>query len=71
MPTDNMRNSNPKPRNRAANRLMSSSLKMTPDFVWHFGRDTSKTKNHDVKKVPMMSRTVARCGNTVGLMGET
>lgn len=30
----------------------------------------SNTKNHPVRNVPMARRTVARCGNTDGFMGE-
>lgn len=71
IPTDSIRNSTPKPRNSAANKLINSSLKTTPVLGQHFGRDTSKTKNQDVKNVPMISKTAAKCGNTDGLMGDT
>lgn len=71
MPTDRNRNSKPKPRNIAANKLMSNSLKMRPVLLNPFGRETTKTKNHAVKKVPITNRTNAKCGNTDGLMGDT
>lgn len=61
----------------AANRLISNSLNIVPSLVLIvpsfptiFGRDTSKTKNQAVKNVPIASNTVAKCGNTAGLMGE-
>lgn len=69
MPTDNNRNSTPKPRNTEANREINSSLKMTPSLLF-FGLDTSNTKNQAVKKVPIAKSTVAKCGNTVGFIGE-
>ena len=68
MPTDNSKNKTPKPRNSAANKLISNSLNITPSLALNFGLDTSKTKNQAVKKVPMKSKTVARCGNTAGLI---
>lgn len=71
MPTDNNRKSTPNPRNIAANKLISSSLKITPSMMLAFGRATSNTKNHAVKKVPMARRTVAKCGNTLGFIGDT
>lgn len=71
MPTDRNRNSSPKPKKMAANRLMSSSLKTRLVLLNPFGRETTKTKNHDVKNVPIISKTVAKCGNTDGLIGDT
>lgn len=71
MPTDRNRNSIPKPRNIAANKLMSNSLKNRLLLLNPFGRETTKTKNHDVKNVPIINSTVAKCGNTDGLMGDT
>lgn len=71
MPTDSKRNRTPNPRNSAANKLISNSLKTTLSFEFNFGRETSNTKNHAVKNVPIPSRTVAKCGNTAGLMGDT
>lgn len=71
MPTESSRNNTPKPRNTAANRLIRSSLKIRLLLLNPFGRDTTNTKNHDVKNVPMMSRTVAKWGNTDGLIGDT
>lgn len=71
MPTDNSRNNKPKPRNTAANKLISNSLKITALLLNPFGRDTTKTKNHDVKNVPMINKTVAKCGNTDGFIGDT
>lgn len=70
MPTDNSRNSSPNPRNVAANKLNSNSLKMNRPWLIPFGRDTTKTKNHDVNSVPMTSKTVANSGNAVGLIGD-
>lgn len=70
MPTDNSRNSSPKPRNVAANKLKNISLMMDPPWLDPFGRDTTKTKNHDVKSVPMTNKTVANSGNAVGLIGD-
>lgn len=61
----------PKPRNTAANRLIKSSLKIAPGLLDAFGRDTTYTKNQDVKNVPMVNSTMAKCGNTDGLIGET
>lgn len=71
MPTDSSRNKTPKPRNTAANKLIKSSLKIRLLLLRPFGRDTTNTKNHDVKNVPMTNRTVAKCGNTDGLIGDT
>lgn len=71
IPTDRSRKTTPNPRKIEANKLMSNSLKMVDSFCEFLGRDTSKTKNQAVKNVPMANRTVARCGNTAGLMGET
>lgn len=71
MPTDRSRNRTPTPRNIAANRLISNSLKITPLLLKFFGRDTTNTKNHDVKNVPMINNTPAKCGNTDGLIGDT
>lgn len=70
IPTDNNKNKTPNPRNSDANKLIKSSLKITPSLKLPFGRDTSKTKNHAVKNVPMARSTVAKCGNTVGFIGE-
>lgn len=50
---------------------MSSSLNTSALLLTPFGRETTKTKNHDVKNVPMISSNVAKCGNTDGLMGDT
>lgn len=71
MPTDRNKNSNPKPKKIAANKLMSSSLKTSALLLTPFGRETTKTKNHDVKNVPIINSNVAKCGNTDGLMGDT
>lgn len=71
MPTDRNRNSSPKPKKIAANKLMSSSLKTSALLLTPFGRETTKTKNHDVKNVPIINSSVAKCGNTDGLMGDT
>lgn len=73
MPTDSRRKSTPKPRNIEANRLISNSLKMTLSFLsplFLLGRLTSNTKNHAVKKVPMVTRTVASIGNAAGEIGD-
>lgn len=71
IPTDRNKNSTPKPKNIAANKLMSNSLKTSALLLAPFGRDTTKTKNHDVKNVPMINRTVAKCGNADGFIGDT
>lgn len=71
MPTDRNRKSKPKPKKMAANKLMSNSLKMRVLLLNPFGRETTKTKNHDVKNVPIIRSTVAKCGNTDGLIGDT
>lgn len=55
----------------AANRLMNNSLKIRVLLLNPFGRETTKTKNHDVKNVPIISNTVAKCGNIDGLIGDT
>lgn len=70
MPTDSSRNSKPHPRNTDANKLNSNSLKMSALWANPFGRDTTNTKNQDVKNVPMTSRTVASNGNADGLIGD-
>lgn len=71
MPTDNSRNNKPKPKNIAANKLINNSLKTIPLLLTPFGRETTNTKNHDVKNVPIISNTVAKCGNTDGFIGDT
>lgn len=71
MPTDRNKNSSPKPKKIAANKLISSSLNTSALLLMAFGRETTKTKNQDVKNVPMISRSPAKCGNTDGLMGDT
>lgn len=71
MPTDSSKNNTPNPRNNAANKLIKSSLNIRPLLLKVFGRDTTNTKNHDVKNVPIINRTVAKCGNTDGLIGDT
>lgn len=71
MPTDRNRNNKPKPRNVAANKLINSSLKTSVLLLTPFGRETTKTKNHDVKNVPIINKIVAKCGNIDGLMGDT
>lgn len=71
MPTDKSRNNRPTPKNIDANKLISISLKMAPVLLDTFGRVTTNTKNQDVKKVPIINNTVAKCGNTDGLIGNT
>uniref|UniRef100_A0A034WCN1 Uncharacterized protein n=1 Tax=Bactrocera dorsalis TaxID=27457 RepID=A0A034WCN1_BACDO len=70
IPTESIRKTTPKPRNIEAQRLIESSLNRVRSLEF-FGRDTTKTKNQAVKKVPIVSNTVARCGNTAGFTGET
>lgn len=70
MPTDSSRNSNPKPRNTDANKLNTNSLKTDAPWANPFGRDTTNTKNQDVKNVPMTSNIEANNGNAVGLIGD-
>lgn len=71
MPTDKSRNNRPTPKNIDANKLINISLRISPVLLNTFGRDTTKTKNQDVKKVPIINNTVAKCGNTDGLIGNT
>lgn len=71
MPTDNSKNNRPNPKNTAANKLINNSLKMAPLLAEPFGRETTKTKNHAVKIVPIINNTVAKCGNTDGFIGDT
>lgn len=70
IPTESIRKTTPKPRNIEAQKLIESSLNRVCSFEF-FGRDTTNTKNQAVKKVPIVSSTVARCGNTAGFTGET
>lgn len=74
MPTLSSKKRIPKPRKMEANRLIRSSLKMTPLSFFRsplalLGRLTSNTKNQAVKKVPTKSRAVANMGNADGEMG--
>lgn len=71
MPTDKNKNSKPKPKNMAANKLISNSLKIKLPLLNPFGRETTNTKNHDVKNVPIINKSVAKCGNIDGLIGDT
>lgn len=64
-----MRNTMPNPRNIDAHKLIESSLNKVRSFEL-LGRETTNTKNQAVKKVPIVSNTVARCGNTEGFTGE-
>lgn len=70
IPTESIRKTTPKPRNIEAQRLIESSLNRVRSFEF-FGRETTNTKNQAVKKVPIVSNTVAKCGNTAGFTGET
>lgn len=70
MPTLNKRNRMPKPRKIAPKRLIRSSLIILVDLVCLL-LDISYTKNHAVKKIPIDVKIVAKCGYTVGLIGDT
>lgn len=68
MPTHSNRNNVPKPEKIAATKDTSSSLKM---YLVFFVLVTSYTKNQAVKKTPIPNRTIAKCGKTAGLTGDT
>lgn len=67
MPTHNNKNSIPKPENIAATSDKRSSLNKSLDTLVLV---TSYTKNHAVKNIPIPSKSIVRCGNTAGLIGE-